>query len=82
MKLELVGGTVERETEKAFFVNVSVDSPLGMTGKSIWMPKSQVEIVDGKVYASAWIVSKKNEEIAESRGGVWAEIITAQMVEA
>jgi len=64
-EMEISGATVERETEKAVMLDVTVDSGVGLRGRKVWFPKSQIEIVDGKVFATSWIIAKKNEQVAE-----------------
>ena len=52
---------IVRETEKAVMVNVN-DFNAHMTNYvvSLWLPKSQIEIIDGKVVKMADWLAKKN----------------------
>lgn len=60
--------TVIRETEKAVMVNV-FDGNAHVTNykTSVWFPKSQIEIVDGKVVKMAgWLAKEKGIPTEES----------------
>ena len=45
-------GSIKRETEKAILFE------LAFKGKEVWLPKSQVEIDDGRVNIPKWLVDK------------------------
>lgn len=48
-----LNGTIERETEKAILVSFfELSAP-------VWMPKSQIKVVDGVIFANDWIVREK-----------------------
>lgn len=74
----LVDATVERETEKAMMVDITFDSQLGLKGRKMWFPKSQTEVVDGAVMASAWIICQKEQQLRdEVTRGSFVKILTA-----
>ena len=65
MKVKIVDGAIERETEKAVLIDVTIDTATGLKGRKVWFPKSHIEITEDGIFAEAWIIEKKNEEIED-----------------
>lgn len=63
--IELIGATVERETEKAIFVELEIDTQSGRKARKVWFPKSQSVVEDGKVKITEWIYNRKCDEIQQ-----------------
>ena len=57
--------TIEKQSEKALLISFPVEYNMNMHSKSIWMPKSQVNIISDSVIEIAdWMVSKLERENA------------------
>jgi len=73
---KLIGAEIIKETEKAYRLEIEIDTAKGRRGWSIWMPKSQMTLIDGAIEAATWIIGKKEDDIEEYTGS-WATILTA-----
>ncbi len=75
--IELTDSEVVRETEKAIFVDVTIDTATGLKGWKIWLPKKCIEITEaGLVKVVDWMLDKKYDEIDESYRGSFYAILT------
>jgi hypothetical protein len=72
---------VKRESEKAVLVNVRYGD---VARKDVWFPKSQIEIRDGEVFASSWILDQKSERFGSEIHHIETDGLKAspEMVEA
>lgn len=59
----LENASVVRETEKAVRLSVMIGDVRRTEG---WFPKSQIQIVDGEIWATAWIMEQKDRELCHS----------------
>lgn len=59
----ILDATIEKETEKAYLVNVTVDSHVGFKGWNVWFPKSRSNW-DGKTFqCEDWLINAKNRDL-------------------
>lgn len=54
-----------RETGAAVLVHVMACLKIGggMTGFNIWLPKSQLKLINGEYFVPAWLATKKEHEM-------------------
>ena len=55
----LSSALVKRETDKAILISVQAEFAHDVYNREIWLPKTQVERVEGSIYASVWILAQK-----------------------
>ena len=68
----LLDASIVKESAKAYLVNVTVDSELGLKGWNLWFPKSRSNWDGKKFTVESWLISAKSEDLPE-----WAwEIMT------
>ena len=68
----LLDASIVKESAKAYLVNVTVDSSLGLKGWNLWFPKSRSNWDGKKFTVESWLISAKSEDLPE-----WAwEIMT------
>lgn len=68
----LLDASIVKESAKAYLVNVTVDSHLGLKGWNLWFPKSRSNWDGKKFTVESWLISAKSEDLPE-----WAwEIMT------
>lgn len=59
----LVSAAVNKETEKAIMVNLTIDTFNGRAGRNVWLPKSCVMIEAEQIWVVRWMLAKKEDEI-------------------
>jgi hypothetical protein len=68
----LLDASIVKESAKAYLVNVTVDSHVGLKGWNLWFPKSRSNWDGKKFTVESWLISAKSEDLPE-----WAwEIMT------
>ena len=68
----LLDASIIKESAKAYLVNVTVDSSLGLKGWNLWFPKSRSNWDGKKFTVESWLISAKSKDLPE-----WAwEIVT------
>jgi len=65
MELRLTSTETKRETEKAYQVEVEIDTPTGLRGWNIWLPKSRTRQEDGAFILPEWLFKAKEKDISE-----------------
>jgi len=72
---QLVDAEILRETEKAIFCDLTVDTHLSLRSKKVWLPKSQIKIEDKIVKIKEWFLNQKEKEIEKEIGSFAAILI-------
>lgn len=59
-----------RETDKAILVQTEVDTMVGLKGRKVWLPKSQITktAVDHIVEIPAWLAAAKLKDMDDFQG--------------
>jgi len=66
--LELDSASLDSQSEKAVKLNVLIETATGVIKKAIWFPKTQAEKRGDKIFASAWILGQKDQELGNGFG--------------
>lgn len=67
MKFRTIEASVKKETEKAVLMDCTIDTfSKGLTGTTVWFPKSQVKIKsENELEVAAWLLPKKLDEVKQ-----------------
>ena len=73
----LLDASIVKESAKAYLVNVTVDSHVGLKGWNLWFPKSRSNWDGKKFTAESWLIEAKSKDLPE---WAWA-IVTESKIE-